>query len=86
MSNNIQFSQEYPWLAELLQYEWLELYLDTLEITKQYIEAPIWQLKTQVWVLVYQYPVYRWALNQTELEQAPSAIMVLAEFSLIKSL
>ena len=69
--------QEYPWLAELLQYEWLELYLDTLEIAeKQYIEAPVWQLKTQVWVLVYQYPVYRWALNQTELEQAPSAIMV----------
>ncbi|HQW54265.1 MAG TPA: DUF2063 domain-containing protein, partial [Acinetobacter sp.] len=51
--------------------------LDTLEIAeKQYIEAPVWQLKTQVWVLVYQYPVYRWALNQTELEQAPSAIMV----------
>ena len=69
--------QEYPWLAELLQSEWLELYLDTLEIAeKQYIEAPVWQLKTQVWVLVYQYPVYRWALNQTELEQAPSAIMV----------
>ena len=69
--------QEYPWLAELLQYEWLELYLDTLEIAeKQYIEAPVWQLKTQVWVLVYQYPVYRWTLNQTDFEQDPSAIMV----------
>lgn len=69
--------QDYPWLAELLQYEWLELYLDTLEISeKQFIQAPVWQFKTQVWVLVYQYPVYRWAINQTDLEQDPSAIMV----------
>ena len=69
--------QSYPWLAELLQYEWLELYLDTLEIEdKQFIDTAVWQLTTQVWVLVYQYPVYRWTLNQTDFEQVPSAIMV----------
>ena len=64
-------------MAELLQYEWLELYLDTLEIEdKQFIDTAVWQLTTQVWVLVYQYPVYRWTLNQTDFEQDPSAIMV----------
>ena len=69
--------QSYPWLAELLQYEWLELYLDTVDIPKrQFTKAPLWQFKTQVWVLVYQYPVYRWTLNQTDFEQDPSAIMV----------
>lgn len=71
--------KQYPWLAELLQYEWLELYLDTVEI-----EIPIltedknWQLITQVWILAYQYPVYNWTTT-TRLEQvehAPSAIMV----------
>jgi hypothetical protein len=52
---------EYPWLAELLQYEWLELYLDTLEIEDVALNAELnWQLTTQVWVLVYQYPVYQW--------------------------
>ena len=67
----------YPWLAELLQYEWLELYLDTVDIPKrQFTQAPLWQFKTQVWVLVYQYPVCRWTLNQTDFEQDPSAIMV----------
>ena len=71
--------QQYPWLAELLQYEWLELYLDTVEI-----ESPVlaqdqdWQLTTQVWILVYQYPVYSWTTTTKpeQVEQEPSAIMV----------
>ncbi|MCY1162613.1 putative DNA-binding domain protein [compost metagenome] len=71
--------QEYPWLAELLQFEWLELYLDTVEIEK--ITATWkseWQLNTQVWVLVYQYPVYQWSTSMTisEIELIPSVIMV----------
>ena len=68
---------EYPWLAELLQYEWLELYLDTLEIEDVTLNAELnWQLTTQVWVLVYQYPVYQWSINQINIDPAPSAIMV----------
>ncbi|MCH7313035.1 putative DNA-binding domain-containing protein [Acinetobacter sp. ANC 3882] len=71
--------KEYPWLAELLQYEWLELYLDTVEI-----ESPIldqdqdWQFTTQVWVLAYQYPVYHWTTTMTPalVETMPTAIMV----------
>ncbi len=37
-----------------------------------------WQLKTQVWVLVYQYPVYQWSscMSISEIEHMPSVIMV----------
>lgn len=31
--------QEYPWLAELLQFEWLELYLDTVEIEENFLTS-----------------------------------------------
>ena len=51
--------QEYPWLEELLQFEWLELYLDTVEIEEiRLTQSTTWQLTRKVWVLVYQYPVY----------------------------
>lgn len=71
--------KEYPWLAELLQFEWLELYLDTVEIEKIIVtRQDEWQLNTQVWVLVYQYPVYQWSSSMTisEIEIMPSVIMV----------
>ena len=71
--------KEYPWLAELLQFEWLELYLDTVEIAKKTLTwQDKWQLNTQVWVLVYQYPVYQWSTSMTisEIELIPSVIMV----------
>lgn len=83
--------QEYPWLAELLQFEWLELYLDTVEmdncvnvdktITTTPTDNPndtIWQLSQKVWVLVYQYPVYQWTMNMSlaEIAPQPSAILV----------
>ncbi|MDA3454006.1 MULTISPECIES: HvfC family RiPP maturation protein [Acinetobacter] len=71
--------QEYPWLAELLQFEWLELYLDTVEIEDVVLhENYAWQLSTQVWVLVYQYPVYRWTTltTQEQVELSPNAVMV----------
>lgn len=72
------FSQ-YPWLAELLQFEWLELYLDTLVIDQPVCVEPYqWQLKQAVWVLVYQYPVYEWTLNTqpNDIQLAPGVIMV----------
>lgn len=70
--------QQYPWLAELLQFEWLELYLDTAEIeVPSLVQDQDWQLTTQVWVLVYQYPVYQWtaAMTASEVQPMPSAIM-----------
>lgn len=71
--------QQYPWLAELLQYEWLELYLDTVEIESPALtQDRDWQLTTQIWVLAYQYPVYQWttAMTPALVELTPSAIMV----------
>ncbi|MCU4582179.1 putative DNA-binding domain-containing protein [Acinetobacter gyllenbergii] len=71
--------QEFPWLAELLQYEWLELYLDTVEIEMPILtEDQDWQLTTQVWILAYQYPVYRWTttMKLEQVEPVPSAILV----------
>ncbi|ADY81180.1 hypothetical protein BDGL_000594 [Acinetobacter pittii PHEA-2] len=71
--------QEYPWLAELLQFEWIELYLDTVEIEDVVLhENYAWQLSTQVWVLVYQYPVYTWTtlMIPEQVEPMPGAIMV----------
>lgn len=70
---------QYPWLEELLQFEWLELYLDTLEIEDiNIVEKTSWQLTHKVWVLVYQYPVYDWTVDTTltDIEVMPSAIMV----------
>lgn len=70
--------EQYPWLAELLQYEWLELYLDTIELSDCTLEnSEQWQLTTQVWVLVYQYPVYQWQAGMSidECQPQPSAIM-----------
>ncbi|MNH54165.1 hypothetical protein D3C73_58760 [compost metagenome] len=71
--------QEYPWLAELLQFEWLELYLDTVEIEDVVLhENYAWQLSTKVWALVYQYPVYTWTTltTQEQVELSPGAVMV----------
>ncbi|ENU81621.1 hypothetical protein F975_00230 [Acinetobacter sp. ANC 3789] len=70
--------EQYPWLVELLQYEWLELYLDTIELSDSVLEnSEQWQLTTPVWVLVYQYPVYQWQLGISidECQPQPSAIM-----------
>ena len=70
---------QYPWLEELLQFEWLELYLDTLEIEDiNIIEKISWQLRHKVWVLAYQYPIYDWTVDTTltDIEVMPSAIMV----------
>lgn len=76
--------ESYPWLLELLQYEWLELYLDTLVLEESTVAQDSnaahadWRLKCSVWVLVYQYPVYAWQVGQAleQLAPQPSAIMV----------
>ena len=71
--------KEYLWLEELLQFEWLELYLDTVEIDeKTLVQDGTWQLTTLVWVLVYQYPVYLWTMEMSvaQIEQMPNVIMV----------
>lgn len=79
--------KRYPWLHELLQYEWLELYLDTMPDHQhaQQFDTPDetreWQLSRPIWVLVYQYPVYEWSAtmpleHMKALSTAPSAIMV----------
>lgn len=73
--------QQYPWLTELLHYEWLELYVDTVELDAQSDNQ--WPFTTQIWVLVYQYPVYNWTTVMTP-EQAkpnPGAIMVWRDHS-----
>ena len=74
---------EFPWLFELLHYEWLELYLDTVELPlitepPHANQTKIWQLKTQVWVLVYHYPVYQWQVHTpvTQCRPQPGAILV----------
>lgn len=76
-----EFLQRYPWLAELLQYEWLELYVDSEMIDIPVFDSTLadsWQLKHQIWVLVYQYPVYTWTTvtQHKDLYVSPSAIMV----------
>ncbi|WP_111895788.1 DUF2063 domain-containing protein [Acinetobacter sp. MB5] len=71
--------EQYPWFAELLQYEWLELYLDTIELPEMILENNLsWQLITPVWVLVYQYPVYQWqaGMSVADCQVQPSAILV----------
>lgn len=69
-----------PWLTELLQFEWLELYLDTAEIELKVVDKNLidhWQLSLSVWVLVYQYPVYHWyeGMSADEIEPQLGAIM-----------
>lgn len=80
---------EYIWFAELLQYEWLDVYVDRVELPDVLPNLTmanpqtVWQLSTQVWILVYQYPVYQWDLqttlaqvNEQINQQIPAIIMV----------
>lgn len=82
--------QDYPWLAELLQVEWLELHLDLVEFTwpdlSQIVTAPLMQemqqtalaLSVPIWVLAYQWPVYQWRVGDpisAALAPAPSVVV-----------
>ncbi len=57
----------YPWLRELLHYEWLELYVDMAETTwTASTAAPdhdALHLRTTCWVLAYHYPVHTWTTD-----------------------
>ncbi len=68
---------DYPWLRELMQYEWMELYVEMAEVEWQN-DNPDLQLKTTCWILAYQYPVHTWAVNTTadEIQVQPSCLLV----------
>lgn len=70
--------RDYPWLLELLQVEWLELYLDWVEMTwpptaqrlalqqrsaEQWMQVSRLLLAVPIWVLAYQWPVYQWRVG-----------------------
>jgi hypothetical protein len=68
---------DYPWLRELLQYEWMELYVEMAEVDWLNDSASL-QLKTTCWILAYQYPVHTWSVNTTvdEIQGQPSCLLV----------
>lgn len=83
--------QDYPWLAELLQVEWLELHLDLVEFTwpdqsqiatqslMQLTQPPQLALSAPIWVLAYQWPVYQWRVgDQLDAGLAPTPSVVVA--------
>lgn len=53
---------DYPWLRELIQYEWMELYVEMAEVDWQEDRTDL-QLKTTCWILAYQYPVHTWSIH-----------------------
>lgn len=80
---------DYPWLQELLHVEWMELYVDMADVdwpshvTDLADPAPSqarqqWQLQVPVWILAYQWPVWRWRVGQSldDVQPAPSAVLV----------
>ncbi len=81
----------HPWLCELLQYEWLGLYVDMAETTwlppavDRSADAPI-ILRTTCWVLAYQYPVQQWTVDDhpSTPTRAPICLLVYrtADFAL----
>ena len=84
--------QDYPWLRELMQYEWMELYVDMAEVTwlneqssesseldpQQLRSAHSFTLKTTCWLLAYQYPVHTWstATTLTDIQHAPTCLLI----------
>lgn len=68
---------EYPWLRELLQYEWMQLYVEMAEI-EWHPDRNELQLKTTCWVLAYQYPVQTWSVDtmKQDLHAQPTCLLV----------
>lgn len=68
---------DYPWLRELMQYEWMELYVEMAEVDWRNDSANL-QLKTTCWILAYQYPVHTWSVNTTlnDIQMQPSCLLV----------
>lgn len=71
---------EYPWLRELLHYEWMELHVDidphvwpsVALITAEQLGQPAqcWRLAVPVWVLAYQWPVDTWQVDTQQVNTA----------------
>lgn len=72
-----EIHSDYPWLRELMQYEWMELYVEMAEVEWLNDSADL-QLKTTCWILAYQYPVHTWSVNTTadEIQVQPSCLLV----------
>lgn len=75
---------DYPWLRELLQYEWMELYVEMAEVDWLNDSASL-QLKTTCWILAYQYPVHTWSTNTTmnDIQGQPSCLLVFRDQNFI---
>ena len=64
---------EYPWLGELLHFEWMELAVDVAETDEGLTSDPIhsnasgWHVTANVWPMAYQWPVANWSAS-TNLE------------------
>lgn len=68
---------DHPWLRELMQYEWMELYVEMAEVDWQNDSADF-QLKTTCWILAYQYPVHTWSIHTTanDIQAQPTCLLV----------
>ncbi len=82
---------DYPWLRELMQYEWMELFVDMAEVTwlddpsPEVMNVDLHQrtsqqflLKTTSWVLGYQYPVHTWSTSMSlaDIQLMPSCLLI----------
>ena len=83
--------EDYPWLRELMQYEWMELYVDMADVTwlddsstspdldhEQLLSTYSFTLKTNCWLLAYQYPVHTWSTGTTlaEIQLTPTCLLI----------
>jgi len=68
---------DYPWLRELMQFEWMELYIEMAEV-EWHLDRTDLQLKTTCWILAYQYPVHTWSIQTTvdDIHVQPSCLLV----------
>jgi hypothetical protein len=80
--------QDYPWLRELMQYEWMELYVDMADVAwlddhssesnVSDLSTQPFKLKTTCWVLAYQYPVHTWSTDTSlaDIQLTPTCLLI----------
>jgi hypothetical protein len=83
--------ENFPWLRELIQYEWMELYVDMIDVmwlgdsvTSYDIDHELFTsehsltLKTTCWLLAYQYPVHTWTTSTSlrEIQSTPTCLLI----------
>ncbi|MDE2421219.1 MAG: putative DNA-binding domain-containing protein [Gammaproteobacteria bacterium] len=84
--------QTYSWLRELMQYEWMELYVDMAETSwlednssessnvdiQQLSPDHSFTLKTTCWILAYQYPVHTWSTTTqlADIQITPTCLLI----------